>query len=124
MKKELPAIEKTYEIIQWIYPRVAKFPRAYRYSLGKRIEDHITDILDFVAPRTAVPTKSIPAGIRRCITAGACPLQSRPFLPGRFRRGPGRIRSAPGVAGRRLLRRSSPGKFFACTNFDALVIKS
>ena len=48
MEKQLPAIEKTYEIILWIFPKVSKFPREYRFSLGSRIEEHFLDILELL----------------------------------------------------------------------------
>lgn len=46
MSAELPIITRTYDIMAWTLPHVAKFARDHRYSLGKVIEDHLQQIFD------------------------------------------------------------------------------
>ena len=37
-QKELPIIQKTYDIIKWLIPKIEKFPRTQKFVLGDRIE--------------------------------------------------------------------------------------
>jgi len=34
----LPVLERTYDLLRWLVPAVAQFPREQRYLLGERIE--------------------------------------------------------------------------------------
>ena len=33
------------DVLKWVLPRVARFPRTYRFGLGARIEAALTDVL-------------------------------------------------------------------------------
>jgi len=46
MFQNLPIFEKTYELIEWLYPTVNKFPKSQRFVLGQRIENTILKILE------------------------------------------------------------------------------
>lgn len=48
MAETVNSISKTYDLIKWLVPTVAKFPRDKRYTLGQRIEDRLLDILGFL----------------------------------------------------------------------------
>lgn len=39
-------IDRTYELAKWFMHHLEKFPRSHRYGLGKRIEDHLHEILE------------------------------------------------------------------------------
>jgi len=45
-KSELSVITKTYDLILWSAPHIAKFPRDRRFVLGERMERTLYDILD------------------------------------------------------------------------------
>ena len=57
MKKELPAVEKAYDLTKEILPRVANFPKDYKFSLGQRIIDHCLDILELLIHAAYVKQK-------------------------------------------------------------------
>lgn len=38
-------ITSAYDFIRWAIPRIAKFPRNQKYTLGTRIEDKLIDLL-------------------------------------------------------------------------------
>jgi four helix bundle protein len=42
----LPILEKTYELILWLYPTVNKFPKSQRFVLGQRIENGVLKIVE------------------------------------------------------------------------------
>ncbi len=42
----LPILEKTYELILWIYPAINKFPKSQRFVLGQRIENALLKIVE------------------------------------------------------------------------------
>ncbi len=42
----LPILEKTYELILWIYPTINKFPKSQRFVLGQRIENAVLRIVE------------------------------------------------------------------------------
>ena len=42
----LPILEKTYELILWLYPTVNKFPKSQRFVLGQRIENTMLKIVE------------------------------------------------------------------------------
>jgi hypothetical protein len=44
----LPILEKTYELILWLYPTVNKFPKSQRFVLGQRIENTILKIIESI----------------------------------------------------------------------------
>lgn len=45
MAKEVDAITKLYDYILWVIPRIDKFPRNRKFTLGDRIENLVLDIL-------------------------------------------------------------------------------
>lgn len=53
---ELPIVQKVYDLLAWLLPQVARFPRAQRFSIGARIEGHLFDLLELlVGARFARP---------------------------------------------------------------------
>lgn len=44
MPEKEDALTKTYDLILWLFPQVAKFPRNYRFILGDRIQNLMLDI--------------------------------------------------------------------------------
>lgn len=48
MSKVTNAITKTYDLLKWLMPAVSKFPKDKKYTLGKRIEDKLLDILELL----------------------------------------------------------------------------
>ena len=48
-QKELPIIQKTYDVIKWIIPKIEKFPRSQKFVLGDRIEVAFLDFLKFIS---------------------------------------------------------------------------
>ena len=55
MGQVAPVVTKTYDLILWTLPKLAKFPREQRFLLGDRIESVLFDILELLI--TAVYTK-------------------------------------------------------------------
>ncbi len=45
---ELPILRDIYQLINWFLPKISKFPRNYRYSLGLRIENNLYDLLETI----------------------------------------------------------------------------
>ena len=45
-QKELPIIQKTYDLIQWYIPRLNKLPRDYKFLLGDRIQSGLYGLLE------------------------------------------------------------------------------
>lgn len=43
---ELPIIQKTYDLIVWYVPRINKFPRDYRFTLGDRVQGSLYELLE------------------------------------------------------------------------------
>ena len=43
---ELPIIRAHYELILWVMPKMGKFPREHRITLGQRIERLLYEILE------------------------------------------------------------------------------
>ena len=43
---ELSAITKTYDLVLWLLPHIAKFPREHRFTLGNRLEEGVLEILE------------------------------------------------------------------------------
>ncbi len=46
MTPDLPVIQKTYDLLLWTVGHTVKFPRAYRFSLGDRLERQLYGILE------------------------------------------------------------------------------
>jgi hypothetical protein len=46
MAENLDVVTKTYDLILWLLPQVARFPRAHRFTLGDRLESLALDILE------------------------------------------------------------------------------
>lgn len=45
MPKEMQAVTKMYDVIKWLIPRVNKFPRSHKFTLGDRITNLSLDVL-------------------------------------------------------------------------------
>jgi hypothetical protein len=43
---ELPVIARAYDLLVWLSRRIAGFPKAHRYHVGDRMEQHLYGILD------------------------------------------------------------------------------
>lgn len=48
MKKLTPVVEKHYQLILWMLPKMAKFPKDQRFLLADRIEKNLLDILEML----------------------------------------------------------------------------
>ena len=46
MAEDLDVVTRTYDLILWLLPQVAKFPRSHRFTLGDRLESLALDILE------------------------------------------------------------------------------
>ena len=46
MLRDLTIFQKTYELIQYLYPMVNKFPKNQRFVLGQRIENSALGVLE------------------------------------------------------------------------------
>ncbi len=44
--KELPIIQKTYDLIKWYIPILNRLPKAHRFTLGERIVNNLYDLLE------------------------------------------------------------------------------
>ena len=44
-RKELPVIQKLYDFILWFTNHIDNYPKARRFTLGRRIEDNLYDLL-------------------------------------------------------------------------------
>ena len=47
-KKIAPVIEKVYDAILWLLPKLEQFPRSQKFLLGDRIETMLLDILELL----------------------------------------------------------------------------
>ena len=52
MKKELPAVQKAYDLCKELLPRVSNFPKDYKFSLGERIVENSLTILELLIQAT------------------------------------------------------------------------
>jgi hypothetical protein len=43
---ELLVIDRTYELVKWACPQLARFPRSHRFTLGERIERRLYELLE------------------------------------------------------------------------------
>ena len=48
MKKELPAVQKAYDLCKEFLPRVSKLPRDVKFTLGDRITDNCLAVLELL----------------------------------------------------------------------------
>jgi hypothetical protein len=48
MKQVVPVVSKTYDLILWVLPKLAKFPRDQRFLLAERIENALLDCLELL----------------------------------------------------------------------------
>lgn len=46
MTPDLPVIQKTYDLLLWTVGHTVKFPRAYRFALGDRLERQLYGVLE------------------------------------------------------------------------------
>lgn len=44
----LPIIQKTYDLILWIIPKIGRFPKNQKFILGDRIENGLLDFLGYL----------------------------------------------------------------------------
>ena len=57
--KELPIIQKTYDLIKWYIPILNRLPREHRFTLGERIVNNLYDLLEgLIRARYAKKDKS------------------------------------------------------------------
>lgn len=52
MPDEVSAVTKTYDFAKWLLPRVGKFAREHRFTLGTRMEEGVLDVLELLAEAT------------------------------------------------------------------------
>ena len=52
MAKEMRAVPKLYDFIQWLLPQVVKFPRSHKLTLGDRIINLALDTLQLLIKAT------------------------------------------------------------------------
>lgn len=57
MLNELAIFQKTYELIQYLYPLVNKFPKAQRFVLGQRIEGSAIGVLEGIIMANSLKDK-------------------------------------------------------------------
>jgi hypothetical protein len=48
MKKDLPAVQKAYDLCKEIIPRVSRFPRDYKFTIGDRIIGNCLAVLELL----------------------------------------------------------------------------
>ncbi len=46
--KELPIIQKTYDLIQWYVPILSRLPKTHKFTLGDRITSNLYDTLEML----------------------------------------------------------------------------
>ena len=46
--RELPIIRAWYQFLVWMLPKIHKFPRDQRFTLGNRIEDRILEVMELL----------------------------------------------------------------------------
>ena len=46
MKRDLPIIQKTYDLVKWYVPILNKLPREHKFLLGDRITTGLYDLLE------------------------------------------------------------------------------
>jgi len=46
MKRELPIVQKTYDLVKWYVPILNKLPREHKFLLGDRIITGLYDLLE------------------------------------------------------------------------------
>ena len=46
--KELPIIQKTYDLIQWYVPILNRLPKTHKFTLGDRITSNLYDTLEML----------------------------------------------------------------------------
>ncbi len=46
-------VQKLYDILVWVSPLVAKFPKDKRYTIGNRMESQLLDVLETLDLRSA-----------------------------------------------------------------------
>lgn len=44
--EDLPIIQRTYDLVLWLVPRLNKLPRNYKFALGDRVQNTLYGILD------------------------------------------------------------------------------
>ena len=48
MKQDLPAIQLCHDLLADLLPRLGKFPKEYKFTLGNRISSDSLDVLEFL----------------------------------------------------------------------------
>lgn len=60
MPKEVDAITKLYDLILWIIPKLAKYPRTQKFLLADRIESLMLDVLELLIDAAYSKNKNVP----------------------------------------------------------------
>jgi len=60
MKKDLPAIQKAYDLAKEVLTRVAKFPRDHKFTLGDRIANNALSVLELLIQAAYTKGKAKP----------------------------------------------------------------
>lgn len=55
--KITPVVEKHYQVILWMLPKIAKFPKDQRFLLADRIERILLDILEMLIEAVYAPNR-------------------------------------------------------------------
>lgn len=58
MTKEVDALTRLYDYILWVLPRIDKFPRNRKFTLGDRIENLLLDLLALLIEAAYTRNKS------------------------------------------------------------------
>lgn len=45
MADEMQAVTRMYDVLKWLIPQIAKFPRSHKFTLGDRITNLALDVL-------------------------------------------------------------------------------
>ena len=48
MEKEIPVLPLIYDLLLWFSPKIAQFPKKYKYTLGDRITNGLLEILELI----------------------------------------------------------------------------
>lgn len=67
--EELPVIRAYYELILWLMPKIGKFSREHRFTLGQRMELLLYEILEkLIRARYTRDRRSILESVNNCAT--------------------------------------------------------
>jgi len=49
-----PALEEMFEFLAWLAPKIERFPRGHRFTLGDRIQTTALDVMDALIAATGM----------------------------------------------------------------------